>query len=53
MPIRLSMHHTSESLTISLDRPRTIIVYVLVCFACFVVPLVLADLALVLLSRYG
>jgi hypothetical protein len=53
VPIRVSMHRVSESITISLDRPRTIIIYVLFCFACVVVSLVLADLALVALSRYG
>jgi hypothetical protein len=53
VPISVSMHRVSESVTISLDRPRTIIIYVLVCFACFFGSLVLADLALVALSRYG
>lgn len=47
------MHRVSESVTISLDRPRTIILYVLVCFACLVGSLLLADLALVALSKYG
>jgi hypothetical protein len=47
------MHRVSDSVTISLDRPRTIIIYVLVCFACVVGSLVLADLALIALSRYG
>jgi hypothetical protein len=53
VPISVSMHRVGESVTISLDRPRTIIIYVLVCFACAVGSLVLADLALVALSRYG
>jgi hypothetical protein len=47
------MQRPSESVTISLERPRTIILYVLFCCACAVVSLVLADLALVALSRYG
>jgi len=47
------MHRISESVTISLDRPRTIILYVLFCFGCVVVSLLLADLALVALSHFG
>jgi hypothetical protein len=47
------MLRVSDSVTISLDRPRTIIIYVLVSFACFVGSVVLADLALLALSRYG
>lgn len=47
------MHRESESVTISLDRPRTIILFVLYGVACVVVSLVLADLALVALSRYA
>jgi hypothetical protein len=36
---------------VSRDRPRTIILYVLFCLACLVVPLAIADLAIVILFR--
>jgi hypothetical protein len=53
VPILVWMQRPSESVTISLDRPRTIVLYVLYGIACFVVSIALADLALVALSRYG
>lgn len=39
--------------TISLDTPRKAIVYVLVCTACLVGSVALADLAVLLLVRFG
>jgi len=53
VPIRVSMHGPSESATISLDRPRTIVLYVLYGIGCFVVSIAVADLALLALSRHG
>jgi hypothetical protein len=47
------MHHESESVTISLDRPRKLILLVLYAVACLVVSLVLADIALIALSRHA
>jgi hypothetical protein len=47
------MQRESDSITISLDRPRKIILLVLYGVACVVVSLVLADLALIALSRYA
>ena len=47
------MHRVSESATISLDRPRKIILFVLYGIACLVVSVMLADLALIALSRFG
>jgi len=38
---------------VSRDRPRTIVVYVLFCLACLVVPLALADFAIFLLFASG
>lgn len=49
----MSMYHETETRTISLDRPRKAILYVLFCFGCLVLSVALADVALVLLSRYG
>jgi hypothetical protein len=50
------MHRFSETPTISLERPRTAILallYVVFCFAWFVLLVALADAALLLISRYG
>ena len=50
------MHPASETRTVSLDRPRKAIfalLYVVFCFALFVLVMALADGALLLLSRYG
>jgi len=52
-PITGSMHHESESVTISLDRPRKLILFFLYGVACFVVSLALAALALMAVSRYA
>jgi hypothetical protein len=38
---------------VSRDEPRTIVLYVLFCLACLVGSLAVADLAIVLLFRYG
>ena len=50
---RSAMHDVNDTRTISLDRPRKAILYVLLCFGCLVASLALADLALLALSRYG
>ncbi len=47
------MYHESDTRTISLDRPRKAILYVLFCVGCLVLSVALADLALFTLSRYG
>ena len=47
------MRRVSESVTVSLDRPRTVVLYVLFCFGCLALSLALANVALLLLSRYG
>jgi hypothetical protein len=58
-----AMYSVTESVTVgrdrspivwarvSRDRPRTIILYALFCLACLVVPLALADIAVVILFR--
>ena len=56
MPITALMHHDSDTLTISLERPRKLILaflYVVLCIACLVGSLALADVGLLLLSKYG
>jgi hypothetical protein len=48
------MHEVSE--TISLERPRKAIfalLYVVFCFACLVLGLALANVALLVISRHG
>jgi hypothetical protein len=47
------MHHESDSVTISLERPRKLILFFLYAVACVVVSLALADLALIAVSRYA
>jgi hypothetical protein len=47
------MHHESDSVTISLERPRKLILFFLYTVACFTVSFALASLALVILSRLG
>jgi hypothetical protein len=47
------MHRDSDTLTISLDRPRHAILYTLYFTACVVLAIVIAFVPLLVLSRYG
>ena len=47
------MYFGTETRTISLETPRKAITYFLVCVACLVGSVAVADLALMLLSRFG
>ena len=46
-------HAVTGTRTISLETPRKAIIYVLVCIACLVGSVALADLAVLLLFRFG
>ena len=47
------MHTRSDTHTISLERPRQIVLYVLFCFVCLGLSVALPYAALWTLSRYG
>ena len=46
-------HHPSDSVTISLERPRAVIVYLLYCFVCLGLAVAIPYLGLSALSRWG
>jgi len=47
------VHRDSDTLAISLDRPRFAILYTLYFTACVVLAIVIAVVPLLVLSRYG
>jgi Na+/H+ antiporter NhaC len=47
------MSHLTESMTISLERPRTVIVYALYCFVCVWLSLAIPYFGLSALSHWG
>jgi len=53
MPIRTLMQHPSESVTVSLDRPRRIVLYLLYCFICLGLSVAIPYLGLSGLSHWG
>jgi Na+/H+ antiporter NhaC len=47
------MSHMSHSVTVDLDRPRTVIVYLLYCFVCLGLSVAIPYFGLSALSHWG